>query len=90
MFGLSYAAVVLWFLGYPDQALKKSFEALALARELSHPISLIAALDLVAWFHQLLREGQVTQEQIRMAISLSVSKGFHSGRHGELSYTAGC
>ena len=41
---LSYAAWTLWFLGYPDQALKRSQEALALAEELSHPFSLAFAL----------------------------------------------
>ena len=38
--GLCYAAWVLWLLGYPDQALKRSHEALTLAQELSHPFSL--------------------------------------------------
>ena len=32
---LSQAAYVLWLLGYPDQALKRSHEALTLARDLS-------------------------------------------------------
>ena len=44
---LSYAAWALWFLGYPDQALKRSQEALTLARELSHPFSLAVALTLL-------------------------------------------
>ena len=30
-------ALALWFLGYPDQALQRSHEALTLARELAHP-----------------------------------------------------
>jgi predicted ATPase len=34
---LGFTAGDLWFLGYPDQALKKSREALTLARELAHP-----------------------------------------------------
>jgi predicted ATPase len=34
---LSGAALALWSLGYPAQALKRSQEALILARELSHP-----------------------------------------------------
>ena len=38
------AALALWFLGYPDQALKRSHEALTLAQELSHPFSLAFAL----------------------------------------------
>ena len=41
---LSYAAWTLWHLGYPDQALKRSQEALTLAQELSHPFSLAFAL----------------------------------------------
>ncbi len=45
---LSYAALVLWYLGYPDQALKRSHEALTLAQELSHPFSLAFALIFAA------------------------------------------
>ena len=41
---LSYAALALWFLGYPDQAQQRSHEALTLAQELSHPYSLGFAL----------------------------------------------
>ena len=45
---LSYAAWALWYLGYPDQALKRSPEALTLAQELSHPFSLAYALSCAA------------------------------------------
>ena len=41
---LSYDACCLWCLGYPDQALSRSQEALALARELGHPFSLADVL----------------------------------------------
>lgn len=34
----SYAALTLWLLGYPDQALKQSHAALSLARDLSHQL----------------------------------------------------
>src|SRR4029453_3164154 len=37
---LTYTAWTLSYLGYPDQALKRSQEVLALAEELSHPFSL--------------------------------------------------
>ena len=30
--------LTLWLLGYPDQALKRSHDALTLAQELSHPL----------------------------------------------------
>ncbi|MFC2029665.1 AAA family ATPase [Chloroflexota bacterium] len=36
---LAYDACCLWCLGYPEQALRRSQEALALARELGHPFS---------------------------------------------------
>ena len=36
---LAYAALVLWFLGYPDQALKRSHEALTLAQECLTPLA---------------------------------------------------
>jgi hypothetical protein len=41
---LSFTALVLWLLGYPDQALKKSQESLTLARALGHPFSFGQAL----------------------------------------------
>jgi predicted ATPase len=41
---LAYAACCLWCLGYPEQALSRSQEALALARELGHPFSLADVL----------------------------------------------
>ncbi len=34
---LSFVALALWALGYPDQALKRNQEALTVAQELSHP-----------------------------------------------------
>ena len=40
---MSSAAYGLWFLGYPDQALATSDEAVSWARELSHPFSLAFA-----------------------------------------------
>ena len=49
----SQAAFCLWFLGFPEQALRRNDEALALARELSHPYSLAVALGYSAWIHQL-------------------------------------
>ncbi|MBI3245202.1 MAG: AAA family ATPase [Deltaproteobacteria bacterium] len=73
---LSYLALALWLLGYPDQALKKSHEALTLAQELSHPFSLAWALSFAAWLHQVRREGQATQERAEPAIALSTEQGF--------------
>jgi predicted ATPase len=71
-----YAAQVLWLLGYPDQALTKSHEALTLAQELSHPFSFAYALDFAALLHRLRREGQAADEWAEAAMTLSTKQGF--------------
>jgi predicted ATPase len=70
-----YAALVLWYLGYPDQALKRSREALTLARELSHPYSLGLALWVIASLHQYRREGQAAREWAEVGMVLSSDQG---------------
>ncbi len=42
---LAYDACCLWCLGYPDQALKRSQEAISLAQALGHPFSLADVLS---------------------------------------------
>jgi predicted ATPase len=74
---LAFTARALWFLGYPDQALKMSHEVLSRTRELSHPFSLAFVLDFAAaWLHQLRREEQAAQEWAEAAIKLSTERGF--------------
>jgi predicted ATPase/class 3 adenylate cyclase len=72
----AYAGVTLWWLGYPDQALQRSHEALTLARELAHPFSLGFALFFAAWLHQLRREWHLTQERAEAGIALAAEQGF--------------
>jgi predicted ATPase/class 3 adenylate cyclase len=72
---LAYAAWALWQLGYPDQALQRSDEARALAKELSHPLSLAIALHFTATVHQFRREAQAAQEWARAATVLSREQG---------------
>src|SRR5262249_30760140 len=69
---LSFGAWALWYLGYPDQALRRIHEALTLAQELSHPFSFAFAL----WLYQLRREGQAVQEWAAAAIALATDQGF--------------
>ena len=45
---LGYTALALWYLGYPDQALQRSHEALTLAQRLPHTYSLGHALTTAA------------------------------------------
>jgi predicted ATPase len=72
----SYTAWTLWSLGYPDQGLTRSHEAVTLARELAHPFSLDFAFVAAAMFHQFRREGRVAQERAEAAISLSKDQRF--------------
>ena len=71
-----YAAWTLWHLGYPDQGLKRIHEALTLAQELSHPYSLVFALNIAAMQHQHRRERVATQERAETAILLSTEQEF--------------
>jgi len=73
---LSYAAWVLWNLGYPDQALKRSHEAVALAQELSRPFPLAFALNSAAQLHLLRREVEAVKERAEAMIALSSEQGF--------------
>src|SRR5262249_4480278 len=72
---LGYAAWALWSLGYPDQAVERINEALALAKELSHTQSLILALYLAAVIHQLRREAATVQERAKEMIALTQEEG---------------
>jgi len=49
-------AMVLWYLGYPDQALTWMERALTLTEELGHPFSRIYILTWAAWLRQHRRE----------------------------------
>jgi len=77
-FGVSCWSYVrpLWLLGYPDQALKRSNEALTLAQEVAHPFTLVFALTWAAMVHQFRREVQATHERAEALIALSTEKGF--------------
>jgi predicted ATPase len=68
-------ASVLWSLGYPDQALKRSQEALSLAQEIAHPVSLGLALIIASTLHGSRREAQLAQERAEAAITLSTEQG---------------
>jgi|RhiMetdeSRZDD1v2_1073273.scaffolds.fasta_scaffold36020_2 class 3 adenylate cyclase/predicted ATPase len=72
----SYAAWTLWHLGYPDQGLAQSQEALRLAQQSGHPFSLSFVLSYTAQFHQYRHEVRCTHEHAEPAISLATDQGF--------------
>jgi predicted ATPase len=72
----SYTSYVLWWLGYPSQALQRSDKMRMLAQELAHPLSVAYALGTASSLHQLRREAQATQERAEAAMALSREYGF--------------
>jgi class 3 adenylate cyclase/predicted ATPase len=72
----SYAAVALWYLGYPDQGLAQSQQAVTLAQQLAHPYSLNIALSFAVLCHTLCRETRATQERAEAAMTLAKEHGF--------------
>jgi predicted ATPase len=63
--------LTLWLLGYADQALQRSREALTVARELAHPFTLTYALAFFILVHYLRGEWQAAQERIEELTALS-------------------
>jgi class 3 adenylate cyclase/predicted ATPase len=72
----SHDAWTLWLLGYPDQGRAQIDEAVTLAQQIAHPLSLGHALDCAALIHQFRREVRDTQDRAEAAISLSKEQGF--------------
>jgi class 3 adenylate cyclase/predicted ATPase len=71
-----YAAMILWLLGYPAQALARLHDALALAHALSHPYSLAFARSWAAIVSQCRRDVPAVHEQAEAAVALSTEQGF--------------
>jgi class 3 adenylate cyclase/tetratricopeptide (TPR) repeat protein len=72
---LARDAWTLWLLGYPDQALVRSQEALALAQELSHVYSLALALCHAAVLHVWRLEAQAALAQSEALMALASEQG---------------
>jgi class 3 adenylate cyclase/predicted ATPase len=75
LYSLEYAAFTLWFLGYPDQALKRCNEGLALAQRLSDPLSLALAQLGVGLVHRNRGEVLAVQDHSKALMALSAEHG---------------
>jgi predicted ATPase len=71
-----WSAHALWFLGYPDQAMKAIAAALGLAEDLTHWFSLAHAQEQAAWMHQHRGEAREAQRRSEAAIALADTQGF--------------
>src|SRR5262249_2942743 len=72
----AYIGRPLWLLGYPDQALQRSQQAIRLAQEIVIPISQAFALAWATTVYQFRREAPATQERAEALIALSMEQGF--------------
>ena len=70
------AALSLWLLGYPDQAVASIQAALTLAQQLAHPLSLTFALYWAAMLHHLRREAPLTQARAEAAMTIATDQEF--------------
>ena len=73
---LAMSQLTLWALGYPDQALRRGPEALAIARRLGHPMGECWSLLSAAMLHQLLGEPKAAQERADAVLRLATDQAF--------------
>jgi predicted ATPase len=73
---LSYCALAVWVLGYPDQAKRITLKAVMLAQELSHPFSSAFAHSLACQVLQHRGEVDELREMSESAIGISREQGF--------------
>jgi predicted ATPase len=73
--GEAFGAVALWLLGYPEQAVQCSRDALALARDSSQPSTFVLAFHFAAILHQYRREGAAVLENAENAIATATEHG---------------
>ena len=81
MASLAYRALNLWYLGYPDQALKQAYEAVILAERVVHPLSQCFAQSYVALVHFLRGEAQAAHKQTIELSRLAEEQLFQHYRH---------
>jgi predicted ATPase/predicted Ser/Thr protein kinase len=87
---MAYHACCLWCLGYPDQALMRSQEVLALARGFDHPFTMVDVLCYAGCMFNLMRRDPVAlKENAEAMIQLANEKelpgwmGMGKSFHGE-------
>jgi predicted ATPase/DNA-binding SARP family transcriptional activator len=73
---LNYLALNLWFLGYPDQALDKCDEAVAISQEIAHLFSQAFAHGMAALFHSIRRDIEFAQRHGEETFKLAKKSRF--------------
>jgi predicted ATPase len=73
---LSLRTLLLWSMGYPEQALQISREAITWGQQFAHPYSLAFAFTAAAWLHENRREGAAAQGRAETVVTLAREHGF--------------
>jgi tetratricopeptide (TPR) repeat protein len=74
------SALVYWMLGFPDRALKRANDAVALAYKLSHPFSMAYALFHTGLLHLWRREVEVAQGRAQAVLDIADKHEFQIWR----------
>jgi TOMM system kinase/cyclase fusion protein len=74
--GTIHESWALWFLGYPQQALRRYATGMAMAQKLGHPYTSATTAAFGAWLHQFCRDRQAVEELASMVLSLSTEHDF--------------
>src|SRR5262249_22858683 len=72
---LAVGAIALWMLGYPDRAVERSREAVAVARNSGHASTLALSLHFGAILRQYRREGALVQANAEEYAALAADHG---------------
>jgi predicted ATPase len=72
---LTWLTPTLWALGYADQAQQRSQEALALARQVGHSLSVVYTELFAAMFSQCCRDMAATRAHADAAMALAAAQG---------------
>jgi adenylate cyclase len=72
---LLYSAWTLWTRGYPDRALERGNECVALAEALAHPFTLTFAQNALGQLHTWRRESRAAQKTAERMMALSTEHG---------------
>src|SRR5262249_14217665 len=81
---LAFGALALWLLGYPDQAVQRSREAVAMGGALGHPTTHALALWLATVLRQYCRDAPAVQEGADATMAIAVEHGLSLWRANSL------
>jgi predicted ATPase len=81
---LAFSSTALWLLGYPEQALEHSRQAVALGGELGHPTSQALALYFATMLRQFCRQAPAVQEIAAATMGIAIEHGLSLWRANAL------